>query len=637
LVISGGSASGSAGSGLFVTSIEGPVYITGTLFYSNTQNGIYIDSFFTSVGCGTPNALIPDAVYLYNIRIDQNGSTGASVTTGYGNIVVEASSADGNYGDGFSLINDDYCSGSRIIVRNSSANSNGATQFGYGSGFAWRGPALVVHDTLADGNLCDGIEQTYDIPEPRGAEGAGGNSCGTSPSPSAVSDANETAPAAVNNGSAPSWTVEISNTTVSANQDDGIHVGPADLVTITSVSAISNAVDGIRLPYSKQTFGLRPAGFGFSAMTASIADSLVISNDVGIELNDALLLYPAGGVGPEVPGVTALVNGNIVCANTTAGLASTGNISHTFDATNNYWGSFSGPLHTAKNPAGSGNQVVDATNPSTFPDASGDVLIAPWVSAGSSAIVPAAGVVGKPQEVSVFFPADTLPGLTRGPGDPNGGPLFTIATNNGVLTTTFGSGATAPATIGAGSALTAILTPATAGVATISVSGPCGLVYSVAVPVIAPSISVTKSVGTNPNACATPGPVTVPLSSTLFYCLNVVNTGNVTLTNHLVTDAQLGIINVPITYTLAPGASVPITRSLIPGLGPILMTRSITNVVAITATALFSEIGGIIIEPELSVAVQSAGTVRVTTEPTGLPPTEEPLADKRLYLPALSR
>jgi hypothetical protein len=637
LVISGGSASGSTGSGLLVTYVEGPVYITGTTFLSNTGNGLYIDSLFSPAGCALPTMPISDAVHLNNIRIGQNGADGAVVTTGYGNIVVEASSADGNYGHGFSLVNEDYCSGSRIVVRNSSANGNGADQFGYGSGFALNGPALVVHDTQAEANLCDGIEQTYRGSELPRAAGAGGNSCGTSQPRPASLGANATAPAAVNNGSGPSLTVEISNTTVFANERNGIHVGPADLVTITSVSAISNTVNGIRLPYSEQPLGLGAAGIGLSPMTAAIADSLVISNAVGIELNDMLLGYPAGGVGPEVPGITAVVNGNIVCANTTAGLAATGYISHTFDATNNYWGSFSGPQHATKNPAGSGNQVVDAANPSTFPAASGDVLIAPWVSSGSSVIVPAAGVAGKPQEVSVYFPADALPGLTRGPGDPNGGPLFTIATNNGVLTTTFGSGAAAPASIGAGSALTATLTPATAGSATISVSGPCGLVYSVVVPVIAPSISVTKSVGTDPNACAAPGPVTVPISSTLFYCLNVANTGNITLTSHLVTDAQLGIINVPVTYTLAPGASVPITRSLIPALGPILMTRSITNVVVITSTAVFSEIGGIIIEPELSVAVQSAGAVRVTTQPTGLPPGEEPAADKRLYLPALGR
>jgi hypothetical protein len=245
--------------------------------------------------------------------------------------------------------------------------------------------------------------------------------------------------------------------------------------------------------------------------------------------------------------------------------------------------------------------------------------------------------VGQPQAVAVRFGAGALPGLVNGPGNPNDGPLFTIATNNGVLTTTFGSGAAVPATIGDDDAIQATLVPAVAGTATLTVSGPCGLAYQLDVPVITPRISVTKSVGTDPNACAAPGPVTVPISSSVYYCLQVVNTGDVTLTNHLVTDARLGINRVPVTATLAPGASVAITRGLLPALGPILLTGSLTNVVAITSTAVLTEIGGIVIEPELSVAVQSAGAVRVTAQPTGLTPEEEPAADKRLYLPALGR
>jgi hypothetical protein len=156
------------------------------------------------------------------------------------------------------------------------------------------------------------------------------------------------------------------------------------------------------------------------------------------------------------------------------------------------------------------------------------------------------------------------------------------------------------------------------------------------VDVVNPSLNVLKSAGSDPNACAPVGPVTVPISSSIYYCLTLANTGDVTLTNHLVNDAQLGIVAAPVPYVLAPGSSVAITRSVLPPLGPIVVSRSITNVVTITSTGQVSQVGGIVV-PTVSVAVQNAGSVVVNTTPTGLEPGEEPVGDKKVYLPALGR
>lgn len=643
LVITGGSMSSLASRGLYVGGSEGPVIISGASFSGSSSAGAVIYSQVMPPGCGAQDVPTPDVVRLASVIAGANGGDGVAVEALYGNIVVQDSLAEGNARHGFSLSSLDPCRGSRIVVRSSRADRNGSVQWGYGSGFALRGYNIAVQDSSAAANAYDGVEQTYGGLGLLSAAGSGSTDSGSLLDMPAV-PAGAAAPAAIADRQAMSWTVAISNTTVAANLNHGIQVGAVDLVTIANISAISNTAAGIHLPYAEPWLGFGAVGAEPSAMTAVIADSLIAGNSVGIELNDELPQY-GFSADPAAAGIAALagsnsagsIAGSIICANTSVGLAATGSVSHTFDAASNYWGSSTGPFHVANNPAGAGNQVVDAASPSTFPDANGDVAISPWVSGGASAVTPAAGAVGRPQEVSVFFRAGALPGITRNPGDPNGGALFMIATDNGALTTTLGSGAAAPATIGAGGALTATLMPARTGSATLTVSGPCGLHYTVVVPVIAPSVAVTKSAGVDPDACAAPGPVTVPVAGAVYYCLNVANTGNVTLTNHLVTDAQLGISNVPVTYTLAPGASFPITRSLISALGPIALTRSLTNVAAITSTAVFTEIGGIVVDPEVIVTVQSAGAVRVTAQPTGLDPIGEPATGKRLYLPALGR
>ncbi len=170
-----------------------------------------------------------------------------------------------------------------------------------------------------------------------------------------------------------------------------------------------------------------------------------------------------------------------------------------------------------------------------------------------------------------------------------------------------------------------------------TVTGPCGLTASGVFPVVVPSTSVTKSVGLDPNVCAPIGAITATAGSQVYYCLQVTNTGNVTLTDHLVSDPLLGITNVPVSYALPPGASVAITHSLVSGLGPITVTGTITNAAAITSTAVLTEFGGIAIAPQVQVAARAAGVVSVRVTPTGLEPIAEPIGDKRVFLPALGR
>ena len=71
-----------------------------------------------------------------------------------------------------------------------------------------------------------------------------------------------------------------------------------------------------------------------------------------------------------------------------------------------------------------------------------------------------------------------------------------------------------------------------------------------------PAIGLTKTVGTVAGVCATTDNITVAAGTTVYYCYEVTNTGNVTLNLHDLADDQIGTIVSGLNYALAPGASV---------------------------------------------------------------------------------
>lgn len=626
LVISGSSISDAQFAGLYAGPVTGQVWITNTDFLGNGWAGATLVSERPSADCLVPDD-IPLAISLYQVVATGNSIEGINASTSCGTIIVTDSTADDNESDGFLLSSTEP--NSAVIVTGSSADENGDPPQGFGSGFRIEAYNLTMHDTSATGNSADGVT--------RAAQTAGLPSTQGGMQDSSLAAVQENAPIiGPAGGVSLPRTVEISNTSAYSNFNHGINVGAVDLVTITHVSAISNVVDGIRLPNAQELQGT--AVELLYGMTGYITGVVAMNNGVGIEFVDNTPSpIPAGQQGFAVADAAGTVAGSIICGNADAGLAATGLISHTYDAGFNYWGSYSGPYHSSKNPSGTGNTVVDSADPRALNNANGDVVFDPWVDSGSSTSIPAVGVLGQTQVVSVVFNAGQAAALASGPGDPNGGPLFTAATNNGVLTSTFGSGSTVRAAMGAGQALTVILAPAVGGTANVTVTGPCGLTASAVFPVVAPSTIVTKSVGLDPSVCAPVGAITATAGSHVYYCLHVTNTGNVTLTDHLVSDPLLGITNVPLTYALPPGASVAITHSLVSGLGPITVTNTITNAATITSTSVLTQFGGVAISPQVQVAARGAGVVTVRVTPTGLEPIAEPIRDKRVFLPALGR
>lgn len=127
----------------------------------------------------------------------------------------------------------------------------------------------------------------------------------------------------------------------------------------------------------------------------------------------------------------------------------------------------------------------------------------------------------------------------------------------------------------------------------------------------APSITLAKTVGTNPAVCATGDIITLPPGGgEVFYCYEVTNTGDHALNQHTLVDDQLGTILSGFTYHLSPGASAFLTQSAV-----------ITTTTVNTATWTASNPGPI----DVVVATDSAEVIVpvpaiVVTKTVGLDP-----------------
>jgi uncharacterized repeat protein (TIGR01451 family) len=79
--------------------------------------------------------------------------------------------------------------------------------------------------------------------------------------------------------------------------------------------------------------------------------------------------------------------------------------------------------------------------------------------------------------------------------------------------------------------------------------------------VVEPSIELVKTVGLDPNVCATSDSLEVPGGSSVTYCYEVTNTGDVALAFHDLVDSELGTLLDDFPYDLLPGESVFITET----------------------------------------------------------------------------
>lgn len=75
-------------------------------------------------------------------------------------------------------------------------------------------------------------------------------------------------------------------------------------------------------------------------------------------------------------------------------------------------------------------------------------------------------------------------------------------------------------------------------------------------------ISLNKTVGTDPNACAATDTITVPAGTEVTYCYEVTNNGPISLTLHSLEDTDLGVILSNFNYNLMPGSSAFLTQTV---------------------------------------------------------------------------
>jgi subtilisin-like proprotein convertase family protein len=131
------------------------------------------------------------------------------------------------------------------------------------------------------------------------------------------------------------------------------------------------------------------------------------------------------------------------------------------------------------------------------------------------------------------------------------------------------------------------------------------------------AITLAKTVGTVDGVCATTDTITVTSGSTVYYCYEVTNVGDLTLDVHDLVDDQLGPIFSGLSYALAPGSSV---NTVTAGLSiSTVVTATTTN----TATWTASVVGGPtaeatdtatvnVVDPDITVAPASLFSSQLT-------------------------
>lgn len=141
-------------------------------------------------------------------------------------------------------------------------------------------------------------------------------------------------------------------------------------------------------------------------------------------------------------------------------------------------------------------------------------------------------------------------------------------------------------------------------------------------------ITLEKTVGTDPNVCATTTQIAAPYGSSVYYCFTVTNTGTIALTSHDLVDSHLGTVLDDFSYNLLPGSSAFLVV-------PDTVSGDVTN----TATWTASVVGGPSAQAEASATVIALNTLAEipTLSAAGLATLALAMAGLALFLLARRR
>jgi hypothetical protein len=151
--------------------------------------------------------------------------------------------------------------------------------------------------------------------------------------------------------------------------------------------------------------------------------------------------------------------------------------------------------------------------------------------------------------------------------------------------------------------------------------GPTDVVSATAVStvtVVIPSITLTKTVGLDPDSCAIADNLAVPAGTAVTYCYSVTNTGTVTLTTHDLVDSELGTILDDFPLVLPPAGSAYLTQT-------VMITQTTVNTATWTAytsggqDTTASDSATVSVEPEV-IEYKLYLPIVVYTAPAALPP-----------------
>jgi hypothetical protein len=125
------------------------------------------------------------------------------------------------------------------------------------------------------------------------------------------------------------------------------------------------------------------------------------------------------------------------------------------------------------------------------------------------------------------------------------------------------------------------------GTATAQVSTPIRVLQ----PGLAITLTVNRRYEGTPETCPGQPSVTIPVTQSVYYCLQVRNTGAIPLSQHVLTVPQLGINNQEFYYEIEPGAEVLFTNQLLQqmGLSPFLAFDQVPTPFTTTVTLISAE------------------------------------------------
>lgn len=565
------------GWGIAALSLENDFLITETTAIGNDLDGIFVFAPALSL-CGGNISLV-------NSQAEENGfadllalgvsdGEAAAQAAETGDMRI-AENGDPQFG-GFRLI------GNTIQVTDQNeANRN--NHFGFCLD-AWPGP-LEVEDASAIENSGDGVVYSPTCYPDLLSIGAAAEerTVGVAASPYPLAYITNTT-ASANAGTGISLTVTLNDIFVenvtAASNNIGIAVNREEILPLGASVAIDSVV-----PIEPQVF---------------IQDSLIQSNEFYGVLVDQL--YPDFSPIQQFDSINAaaaitpteVISQSIICQNgiglgtrVSTYAVGIGGIEAQdaldgvlVDARGNWWGHKSGPT-VATNPEGLGDSIVTLSGdvdvlPLELVE--GTVLYDPWIDTFISLAQPNPTVVGVPVDLLFqYADAGSTYYLADGVGDPNNPPIFTLSTDNGAID---GSNNVGKRIVD--KQVTGTLLPAAAGVANVTLAGPCGLTQQVAVPVAAPSINIEKS----------PDLQAIPPNGTAVFTVTIQNTGDITLTEIAVSDAVApncarvaGALD-----DLGPGASTSYTCEL-------TVANNLVNSAEVTARPL---VGGEPSDPVVS-------------------------------------